>query len=347
MKKAIIVIIAFAFLAAAARGAFATTFSTEELRCPICGYEFKARSLMSTNSFGGHDRDFLSYATGKNPVLVVPLTCAKCYYSGYSHDFGTMEAAIASKLKKEIVDKKALKPLQSGLYDSTADTAAAGLPAFVKYDLIAQTYALRNKETSEIFTQYISASWAVRLDSELYFDLRGAEAQKTFEWLQKNVDMASVDTSENNNAASELAAGRMLLKKAAALEGDDRFYCSLGALFFLRCHGENAEAEKALEILKTALDEARYAPLEKKVRESIALERKFQRMAADALEGDLAAGVIKGAAHQAQMYYLAGELNRRCLDFEKARRFFEKAVAIKEAQDPVARYAREQLELCR
>ncbi|HBC75578.1 MAG TPA: hypothetical protein DC017_12150 [Candidatus Wallbacteria bacterium] len=348
MKNIVIILLVLVFTMVWTADAYATNYVSEDLQCPVCGNKLKGKVLMSTNSFGGQDRDFLSYATGNNPVLIVPVTCEKCYYSGYSSDFGTLEAGLVSKLKEEILTKKTLKPMENGLYDFAADTSAVrSVPAFIKYDLIAKTYKLRGRETSEVFTQYINASWAVRLENEYYFDLRSVEAQKTFEWLRKNVDMASMDTSENNNAAMELAAGRMLAKKAEALEGEDRLYCSLGALFLLRSHGENKEAEKVLEILKPTLDEARYVALDKKVRESIVLERKFQRLAADALENDMAAGKIKGDIHMAQMSYLAGELNRRCLDFEKAKKFYEKAIELKQLQAPLDRYAKEQLELCR
>ncbi len=337
----------FIFSLALSSAVFATNFSTQDLQCPVCGNKTSAKSLMSTNSFGGHDRDFLSYATGDQPVLILPVSCEKCYYSGFESDFGTIETKTLSKLKDEILNKKGIKPPETILYDMKSTVAVKTIPAFIKYDMIAQTYKLLNKSTSEIFAQYIGAAWAVRLERELYFDMMGSEAQRTMEWMRKNIDMASIDTSENNNAAAELATGRLLMKRAQGLSGEDLLYCSLGALFFLRSHGENREAEKVLELVRPSLNGERYELMEKKIRESIALERKYMRMAADALEADLAAGAIKGDSQLTQMYYMAGELNRRCLDFEKAKKYFEEAIKIGKLNPPIDKYVKEQLELCK
>ncbi|HOD43052.1 MAG TPA: DUF2225 domain-containing protein, partial [Candidatus Wallbacteria bacterium] len=100
----------FIFSLALSSAVFATNFSTQDLQCPVCGNKTSAKSLMSTNSFGGHDRDFLSYATGDQPVLILPVSCEKCYYSGFESDFGTIETKTLSKLKDEILNKKGIKP---------------------------------------------------------------------------------------------------------------------------------------------------------------------------------------------------------------------------------------------
>ncbi len=348
MRIFTIALLIFIFSFSLSSAVFATNFSSQDMQCPVCGTKVQAKSLMSTNSFGGHDRDFLSYATGDQPVLILPVSCVKCYYSGFESDFGTIEAKTLSKLKDEILNKKGINPPETILYDMKSDTAAVkAIPAFIKYDMIAQTYKLLDKGTSEIFAQYISAAWAVRLERELYFDMMGSEAQRTMEWMRKNIDMSSIDTSENNNAAAELATGRLLMQRAQGLAGEDLLYCSLGALFLLRSHGENREAEKVLELVRPSLSGERYELMEKKIRESIALERKYQRMAADFLEADLVSGAIKGESQQAQMYYMAGELNRRCLDFEKARKHFEEAIKLGKLTPPIDKYVKEQLELCK
>jgi hypothetical protein len=326
----------------------ATNFTPEQAECPLCGNKVKINSLMSTNSFGGHDRDFLSYASGDQPLLILPAACDKCYYSGYSKDFETVEAEVLAKLKDEILTKKNISPPSGILYELKAATApaSASMPAFIKYDLIAQTYKIAGKETSEIFSQYLNAAWALRLAHELCFDLRSPEAQNAVVWMRKNIDLTSIDTTENNNAASELATGRLLLKRSAGLAGDDLLNCSFVALFFLRSHGENREAEKALENLRHVLNPALFDTLEKKVKESIALERKYLRLALEALESDLAAGKITGDFQLAQMYYLAGELCRRCLDFGAAKKYYQKADSLQKLTAPIDRYAKEQQELC-
>ncbi len=327
----------------------ATNFNSEQAVCPVCGNKVKVNTLMSTNSFGGHDRDFLSYASGDQPLIILPVTCDKCFYSGYSKDFETVEASILTKLKDEILTKKSIEPPENILYDikTAPSPAALPMPAFIKYDLIARTYKIMGKETSEIFSQYLNAAWALRLERELCFDLRSIEAQNALEWMRKNIDLTSIDTTENNNAAAELETGRLLLKRSAGLAGDDLLNCSLGALFLLRTHGENREAEKALENLRAVLKPAVFNTLEKKVKESISLERKYLSMALEALKSDIAAGKIKGDFQLAQMYYLAGELSRRCLNFDEAKLYYQKASSLNKLSPPIDRYAKEQPELCK
>ena len=45
-------------------GAWATTERTEEAICPVSGTKMKVRVLISSNSFGGQDRDFCTHASG-------------------------------------------------------------------------------------------------------------------------------------------------------------------------------------------------------------------------------------------------------------------------------------------
>jgi len=42
---------------------------------------------MSTNNFGGQDRDFCQRAVGTQPVLIVAHACPQCLFPGYSDDF--------------------------------------------------------------------------------------------------------------------------------------------------------------------------------------------------------------------------------------------------------------------
>ena len=350
MNKFLIICLTLIFTLSMLNGfAQATNFTSEQAVCPLCGNKVKINSLMSTNSFGGHDRDFLSYASGDQPLIILPITCDKCYYSGYDRDFETVESLILVKLKDEILTKKNIVAPVSILYDLKASPspAVSPIPAFIKYDLIAQTYKIMGKETSEIFSQYLNAAWALRLERELCFDLRSIEAQNAVVWMRKNIDLTSIDTTENNNAAAELATGLLLLKRSAGLAGDDLLNCSLGALFLLRTHGENKEAEKALENLRTVLKPELFNSLEKKVKESIALERKYLGLALEALKSDIAAGKIKGDFQLAQIYYLAGELSRRCLDFNEAKLYYKKASSLNKLNPPIDRYAKEQLELCK
>ncbi len=346
--KNIYTIIVIIIILLIANIAGATSFCTDEKKCPVCLNKIKVKTLLATNSFGGHDRDFFQYAVGNQPLIIIPCVCPVCLYSGYSSDFETIETNLISKLKESILERKLLKIPQTDFYvPSSNEIIIETMPAFIKYDLIAQCYKIIGKDTSEVFGQYLSAAWAVRLERELYFDLKSPQAANAMNWIQKNIDMTSIDTVENNNAASELNLGRCLLKRAPLLAGDDLLNCSLGALFFLRSHGENAEAEKALGYLKKVMKPEIYESLEKKVTASIECEKKYLSLALYALESDMNAGKINGDVQIARMHYLAGELCRRCLKIEKARQYFKKALNSGRLTAPFDSYASQQLELCK
>ena len=50
--------------------AHATTMDRVAVKCPVCDAKVAALSIMSTNNFGGVDRDFLERAVGSQPILI-------------------------------------------------------------------------------------------------------------------------------------------------------------------------------------------------------------------------------------------------------------------------------------
>ncbi len=72
-------------------------------------------------------------------LSLIPMTCSHCLYSGYLSDFlekgkGDASEKISKKLRKAILDEKLLKPMSP----IKKGTPSSSIPAFVKYDLIAQ-----------------------------------------------------------------------------------------------------------------------------------------------------------------------------------------------------------------
>ncbi|OHB65887.1 MAG: hypothetical protein A2Y77_02510 [Planctomycetes bacterium RBG_13_62_9] len=65
---------------------------------------------------------------------------------------------IPKAVKEQILRQKVLKPL----IQIEAGTKPYEIPAYVRYDLIAQTYQLLGKAKEVIAHQFLSASWATR-----------------------------------------------------------------------------------------------------------------------------------------------------------------------------------------
>jgi uncharacterized protein (DUF2225 family) len=82
----------------------ATTIKGRGLSCPVCTAKVDAMVIVSTNNFGGEDRDFLIYPVGFNPIFIEPITCIRCLFSGYTDDFGEKNS-IPEPVKEKILIK--------------------------------------------------------------------------------------------------------------------------------------------------------------------------------------------------------------------------------------------------
>src|SRR5262245_4188321 len=98
---------------------------------------------MSTNSFGGQDRDFLSHAVGEQVFLFECWTCPRCYYTGFPDDF--VKERVNPELIGLILEQRMLKPAEK-IARSLRDSE--DIPAWIRYDLLSQVLKLRKDATA-------------------------------------------------------------------------------------------------------------------------------------------------------------------------------------------------------
>ena len=67
--------------------ALATTFSSAQRYCPVCGEIVEVQLPMSTNDVGGQDRDLLQRAGGAQIFMEVVASCGICGFTGWPADF--------------------------------------------------------------------------------------------------------------------------------------------------------------------------------------------------------------------------------------------------------------------
>lgn len=188
----------------------ATRSQEISLPCPVCGDTVEVSGLLSSNSFGGRDTDFLTHAVGANPVEVLVSTCSHCLYSGTRADFEDTSAVI---LRDELLTEKPL--LIPASLDGTAHDAGK-LPAWARWILAAQCSQRRHSSPRLIADRWLSASWAMRLDSGMVLGSIPGLTQVEQQLIVDNFK-PSTDWEKRNRSQIDLeSASRMI----AALESD-------------------------------------------------------------------------------------------------------------------------------
>ena len=148
---------------------FATKMSREEVTCPLCGTQFTARVVMSTNNFGGMDHDLCPHAVGYTPIADYVWGCPNCNLCGYPSVF-KMEYSNEEKTKiqnwlKENYPPKTEKPKQDDEEEDAYRQNQYGytnLPSYKRYEIAAELAKLTNKSNYEIGKMFLSATWCVR-----------------------------------------------------------------------------------------------------------------------------------------------------------------------------------------
>ena len=300
----------------AAGAAQGTTWEKVELACPLCGEKVIGMVIMSTNTFGGTDSDFLQRAVGAQPVLITPIACGNCYYAGYRADFDK-EVKLSDDVKKKL--RENLKPPVAVKKGGDA----RDLPAWARYDLIAQNYAIRAEKPEAIANCYLCAAWSVRLTGDLpQTNLPNADQEKVNAYTEK------IKKQEDKESLAEYGVrlGTELSHMLATVPDKDKRIVGLSAIGVLRGYGENALAEETLKRLDKWMPKKDFQALEKQLSESIELERKYQKKALPLFE-KLAAD--KSNEDRAVLMYLCGELHRRLGQPKEALAWYDKALAEK------------------
>lgn len=285
--------------------ALAGTGTTDSVDCPVCQTSTKVTLLMSSNNAGGSDRDFMTRCGGAYPLIVLPVTCPKCYYTAYSEEQFResppleLKAALLNsppvvKLPEyePIVPNSPLRfPFSEGL-DSGEFT-----PSWVRYDLMSQQADYFERPPFERHRIEHMAAWSVRLEEnpfqEYLADLTSEDLQNALQALPRK--------EYNNPADREIETARTLL----ALESPSRQQAVLAA-FLLRTHGELAELEIALPRLEALIGEP---SLTETARNSIALERRYLERALAYTDALIVTPPEE--TDPSIIHYLKGELLRR------------------------------------
>jgi len=322
-------------LAFTANGSVAAT--PQPFQCPVCGEKFEAEVSDARSATAGQDRDLMPRTWGEQPLLYEVVTCPHCLYSGYAKDFAE-DVKIPAAIVQAIKANKALKR-PAALAD---DVPADQLPAWARYDLLAQTLALKGKEGLDHALALLAASWCIRQAWYLPLEFSDAQMQEFADWEQKTVDRDKLRESANP-AFEEIKLARSLAKRTGKASAKERLHPGLLAVYLLRTHGENEPAFAVLQLLKDSLNPAQYKQLGRSLEDSVELERHYQESALAALESLLKAKPDPG--QRATIEYLCGELHRRLGNPDKAKRHFRAVRKNKAADERLTRWAKEQEEL--
>lgn len=309
--------------------AWATTFETVEYRCPSCGRSVEAEQAMSTSTFGS-DTDLMPLSLGAPAFPAAAITCTGCLYSGHSSDFGKT-VALTQAQKDAIRDKvRPMLPLKKG-------AASGDVPAFVRFDLMAQVYQIRGMSEFEIGNAFLLASWAGKLDfpgQSIFAADHEHRLQERSGKIEK--DLPPIDLAKVGMRDYSLKRAEQFLTAANTNTGEAQLACLWMAM---RAYWQYGEINKVQEISRRcgeSLGPDTAGKLEQVLRDAAARQKMFQVNAATHFEA--AAKVAKTKkAEPAQavegeedgspppagvLYYLAGELHRRGGDPDKARQLF-------------------------
>ncbi|MGE0492983.1 MAG: hypothetical protein AB7S38_27475 [Vulcanimicrobiota bacterium] len=315
--------------------AWATTGAVEEATCPACGTQVSVTVLYTSNNAGGMDRDFLERPAGGFALLLTPATCPKCHYT--VSDASLFEEPVPPELLKRLTELKLPEhqPITpngpSRAYFTEGLDSLQSLPAWARWDLMAQQSKLVD---DPVLTQALflhRAAWSVRLEDNPFTPLAGQLSEE--EW--KTALQALEPDTEAGRADIEVEMARQLLA-GPELSGPQATLAG----FLLRTHGELSELEQALPRLVAAM---RQPQLEQQVTASIAHERSYLERVLQLLEAGLETPEAEGPS-RANLLYLRGELARRLGRPQVALESYRAALAAQPA-DWLKTWANEQAKL--
>lgn len=317
----------------------ATTAGNEELTCPVCKNKCEGRVIYSTNSFGGQDRDFLKRAAGAQPFLLTPVTCSKCFYSGYGEDF---KIDVSQEMKNKILNEKIIKvPDYKNLYPGRINSDSERIPAWVRYDLITQIMKINNEDNEKLAWQYMNASWAVRFE-ENPFELKLNEFSEGEKEIINNTvqPLMKKENQNSNRALLEIKIVKILLENILNYPSENHHLIAIYVGHLLRNHGENEFLLSSKQAFMPYFSKEELDTLFNEITISINLERTYQLNALELYKNILNSKVeIKD---KAVFTYLTGELYRRLGDYGNAITYFENVKKIDGAPDWLIEYADEQ-----
>ncbi|MFH1232129.1 MAG: DUF2225 domain-containing protein [Planctomycetota bacterium] len=334
------IIFLFVIFTALSMDAYASTRLESKLICPVCESQTVFVQIINPDSLGGQDKDLLVHTNGDNPILYQPVTCKKCLYSGYEPDFNTVSSkdktVIPDKIKTKILNEKALKLFRELKKDEP-------MPAWIKYDLIAQTYRILGKDKKAIAEQYLRASWALRLEDDFFRNLLEKIDAPTKEKYQKWRSKRFVKSSshKDNPALTEIDKAIVFYGRASSARTDeDKFFGVIAAISLARPHGDDILALDAIALLKGMPEEKQYEEFLASLKDSIYLESQFRKKVIESFEALVQ--TEPKPEEKARMLYLCGELYRQTENYSKALEFFNQLLQMEKCPGLYLEFAKEE-----
>lgn len=312
----------------------ATILGREKVTCPVCAQGFSAVVPTRTDTSAGVDRDLFARSAGPQPVFYRIATCPKCYYSGYIEDFEP-GIRLPAGFREKVLESPKLDPGMT----ITPNTDQRAIPAEVRYRLAMQCHRWRQMSAESMAWLYLRASWVARDMGSVM--PRTDRLQRVMGFIERYLPRYN---KEQNQADRELQLVTHL--SAAVAEGRFSLYQRPYVTFVLamlwRRHGENQLFEA---LFPTGQDDAHLPDLLRTkleaVRESIAEERRWQRLALEQFLKALDAEAIS-AENQPAANYLVGELYRRLGQPSRALRYYDRALADPRLDSHLADWAKQQ-----
>lgn len=309
------------------------------LDCPVCGQNFVTVACTQSNTRGGIDRDLFARALGPQPEFYRISTCPRCGYSGYDTDFDP-RLVLPPDVKSRILQDPKL-PLPA---DFGPESDPRELDASVRYELAIRCYTWRQKPDEALAWLNLRAAWVARdAGAVLPRDDRFARVMSYIERYRPPLEPGGNQLDVEMQLATRVA-------EALALGDFNRYqrpYVELALALILRRHGENRQAAPMLEHLAgETVFEAPMIDAIDRMRASIAVERRYQRQAADHFERALLAESIE-PANRGAACYLLGETYRRLGRDAEAARWLSAALADAKLPAELRGWASESLEQAR
>jgi ribosomal protein S27AE len=324
--------------------ALATTLEREQRFCPVCGDPVAVQQPVSTNSAGGQDRDLLQRAHGAQVFMEVVATCGSCGFTGWPADFDEQRRSKRERKRQEggepgsltagqaqaIRDGALQRPAALAEVPYRAEAPYGDLPSWARLDMLAQTVALRGGEADRVADLKLQAAWAVRMGYHPVHLRQGDPDETQRDWLFAKLSEFTEQAAElgkTNPADIELWVAVRLLTGAERYSDDLRCLSGTYGASLLRSHGEHAALLEALPSLEDCVPSGSWEGKAQAVRDSVELERSYQRQARDAFVEVLDAGGLE-ADDAALTTYLVGELSRRVGEPEQARGYLDRAATM-------------------